>query len=78
MSYKKKLVAVVTGLTLLGLAGCSAEVPPEQEGLSYEEQKLTNSLKVRAVQMPDGTSVYCVVLNGFRQGGVSCDWERRS
>lgn len=76
----RKLVTVVLSIVAaFALAGCmGAAIPPEQQGMTPEERDLVESLKVQVVQLPDDTSVDCVVLDGVRKGGISCDWERRS
>lgn len=74
----KKLVALSAGLALVALTGCGAAIPPEQHGMTPEERDDVRALRVVVVQMPDDTSVDCVIINQVNRGGVSCDWERRS
>lgn len=65
------------------LAGCAAEpnpekVQPNQEGdrvriifsNGYEGELQVVTIKV------NGRNVECVVMSGYREGGVSCDYER--
>lgn len=65
MSTTKRLI--VAGMLALGLAGCSA-------GPSGDVATNTDVSGI-VVPLPDGGSVTCVVYEGYKAGGITCDWE---
>lgn len=64
MSTTKRLI--VAGMLALGLAGCSG-------GPSAEAATNTDVSGI-VVPLPDGGSVTCVVYEGYKAGGITCDW----
>lgn len=75
--FRKSLLATValTAAGVLLLSGC-AKVPSEYEDNGPVNYSTTvgNDLTSSIVRLPDGREVVCVVYNGYREGGVSCDW----
>lgn len=80
-------VGRVAAVTMLGLVGsCGAHVAyadraPVESGnvrsvpsMGYSSNDDT---QLREVRMPlsDGRTVTCVVYGGYKQGGLSCDWQ---
>ena len=63
MSTTKRMI--VAGMLALGLAGCSAE----------SEAATNTDVSGIVVPLPDGGSVTCVVYEGYKAGGITCDWE---
>ena len=63
MSTTKRLI--VAGMLALGLAGCSAE----------SEAATNTDVSGIVVPLLDGGSVTCVVYEGYKAGGITCDWE---
>lgn len=54
-------------LVLVALAGCSSSV-------EAKETDTDDSARVIRVESPDGRTVFCVLWDGSREGGLDCDW----
>lgn len=64
----RKLTAIaLTAITILALTGCTESGAGETEGV-YE---------VIHVDV-DGRKVPCVVWDGYKAGGITCDWNAKS
>lgn len=74
-------VSAVLLIGLTALTGCvGGEVPAESSdpaGVTPVEgdERAETTLQVTTVTTPSGDTVECVVLTGYRKGGLSCDWE---
>lgn len=70
-----KFVAVTICVALL-LAGCgnSADMNDSDKAVSTGDSAFAGSLGDFRVPLKDGRTVTCVVYDGYRAGGVSCDW----
>lgn len=68
----KKLLAIVGTLLVSAflLVGCST-APADQPNT---DGKIGEGMNVVEVDV-NGTPVTCVVWDGFKAGGLSCDWE---
>ncbi len=62
----KRLVIVTAVL----IAGCTANADknPEQNARDLD-------LAVSRTRLDDGRTVICIVWEGYKSGGISCDWE---
>lgn len=61
---KKLLVGIAAVAVVLGISSCGS-VEDIQEGETWIEN----------VELSDGSTVECVVWDGYQSGGVSCDFE---
>lgn len=57
---------VLVGFALLSLTAC---------GSLGENDASETATDGREVDLPDGSTVMCVVSDGVRSGGVTCDWD---
>lgn len=59
-------VAVVTFAAFAVLSGCgtTGSIDQEQDGVQIVQPNL-----------PDGRTVTCVLWSGYKQAGLSCDWQ---
>jgi hypothetical protein len=71
----RKLIAL--GILVVALAGCGGDVEGESD--TYQGDTLVNesdSLEVHTVNLPDGTTSYCVTFSGWSDGvSISCKHE---
>lgn len=70
---KKKVWLSAAVLTVLVLAGCGAEA----QDSSVSENGNPAEISIVEVNMPDGSTVDCVLWDSYREGGIDCDWDRR-
>lgn len=71
-------VSAVLLIGLTALTGCvESPAPAETSGVTPVEgdERAETTLQVTTVTTPRGDTVECVVLTGYRKGGLSCDWE---
>lgn len=61
-----KLLAAAI-LSIVALTACA---PTTNTG-----EKITEGLSSFNVKLPDGNTVVCVVYDGYKAGGVTCDWD---
>lgn len=68
-------VGFVAGALALTLSGCGAQTTQNVEETSdyvdFSIEEIHHTLK-------DGRVVTCLIEDGFRVGGISCDWESAS
>ena len=73
-----RLATILLAATCLaGLTGCAVE--PEgnatgqtiREAPSYRDQ----DLEYKAVELPDGRDIECIIFSASKKGGLSCDWQ---
>jgi len=71
------LAAVVAVLLLAGCGGESFASESEPE-ITIEWMEVEDSIYgfIGTFQLPDGT--FCAIYDGFRAGGLSCDWGANS
>lgn len=74
---------LLTPVFLLALAGCgSASEPstPAHEVRSIDSQcsDMDDEFSECVITLTDTRQVDCVVYSGYKQGGLSCDWDHVS
>lgn len=74
---------LLTPVFLLALAGCgSASEPstPAHEVRSIDSQcsDMDDDFSECVITLTDTRQVDCVVYSGYKQGGLSCDWDHVS
>ena len=68
----KKMIPILA-LLALSLTGCAFEAPgAPTKGYVPDEQP--TYVRVEQVVTPEG-EVTCVIYEGFKSGGVTCDWD---
>jgi hypothetical protein len=64
------MTIITSIISILALAGCGADTTstPSPTDLNQDDTK------VRVVHLDDGRKVTCVIYEGYKAGGISCDW----
>ncbi|MEY4720056.1 MAG: hypothetical protein RL563_2674 [Pseudomonadota bacterium] len=72
----KKLLAM---LCVTALAGCGESRPPRIPSDDWIEIKSDVSLTtyIAPIKMPDGTRCLVVLVRGYADRAISCDWKER-
>lgn len=75
MSIRK----IITGIFSLGavmiLVSCGEASVTQPESTDVETKNTNSKLEVFEQEVEDGQYVTCVVFDGSREGGVSCNWD---
>ena len=84
----RKTTRITLAITVIcmALAGCgsaSEPSPPAHAVRSIESQcsdeaKLDDDFRECVITLTDTRKVDCVVYSGYKQGGLSCDWDHVS
>ncbi|MDN3356050.1 hypothetical protein [Actinomadura sp. DC4] len=73
--------AVITAAVALVLAGCgsggAAGEPNGNPTAPFTSADSSQDLTVVHVKVDGGPPVTCVIYDGYRAGGLSCDWGAR-
>ncbi len=75
MLRRKSTALAAVGALVLGLAGCSSA--PSTGGapeLDEESGIISTDLFERSIKLTDGRVITCIIYEGYRKGGLSCDW----
>lgn len=77
-------MSLLTPVFLLALAGCGSESKTSTPAPAIAATGTTcskmssDNIKECIVTLSDTRQVDCVVYSGYRQGGLSCDWDHVS
>ena len=69
----KTKITVIAAVLLLSLTGCSTTITDTKGETQYEDDIYTFYQ-----DLPDGTQVLCINLDGGYNGGISCDWAHKT
>lgn len=58
---------------LLAVVACGS--PSPADGPAVHKTIRHAVVWVEDVELPEGGSVQCVIFEGYRAGGLSCDWD---
>ena len=80
------IMFLLTPVFLLALAGCGSASEPSTpahavrsiESQCSDEDEYDDDFRECVIALTDTRKVDCVVYSGYKQGGLSCDWDHVS